>query len=96
MGINKYDRGSHQFTHYQRNPENPNTLSDNLVSSFFEDENQILWVGTRNGGLNKFDRNNNLLSNYKSIKKNSLSSTSITAIKPDGKAAYGLVLKTLV
>jgi len=41
------------FTHYQHLSNNPNTLSNNFVTSIYEDLRGILWVGTAYEGLNK-------------------------------------------
>jgi signal transduction histidine kinase/CheY-like chemotaxis protein/ligand-binding sensor domain-containing protein len=40
------------FIHYKNDPNNPNSLSSNLVLSIYEDKSGILWIGT-GGGLNK-------------------------------------------
>jgi signal transduction histidine kinase/ligand-binding sensor domain-containing protein len=61
-GLSRLDRtsapgpGPGQFTHYQYDPEDPYTLSSNVVLSIFEDREGILWIGTDGGGLNKLDR----------------------------------------
>ena len=44
--------GNVQFAHYQHDPQNPLTLSDNCVYSIYEDWQGTLWIGT-SGGLNK-------------------------------------------
>jgi signal transduction histidine kinase/ligand-binding sensor domain-containing protein/ActR/RegA family two-component response regulator len=56
-GINYFDKKSHQFTRYVH-LDGQNSLSDNRVGEFYEDENGILWIGTMNG-LNYFDRRTN-------------------------------------
>jgi len=40
------------FIHYENNPNNPNSLSSNIVLSIHEDKSGVLWIGT-GGGLNK-------------------------------------------
>ncbi|HMR41368.1 MAG TPA: two-component regulator propeller domain-containing protein [Ignavibacteria bacterium] len=46
--------------------ENSNDcISSNLVSTVFEDSNGTLWVGTKESGLDKFDRKNEKFKNYK-------------------------------
>lgn len=40
---------------FQYRPENPNSLSKNIVTSLYLDKTGILWVGTNGGGVNKFD-----------------------------------------
>lgn len=35
--------------------DNPYSLSEAEVKCIFQDQSQIMWVGTANGGLNKFN-----------------------------------------
>ena len=62
-GINKLVPGDSNestpsFIHYLNNPEDPTSLSNNLIWSIFEDSAGDLWIGTLGGGLNKFNRVN--------------------------------------
>ncbi|MCP4694204.1 MAG: response regulator [Desulfobacterales bacterium] len=43
-----------RFTHYRRDPDDPDSLSNDSVYSIYEDRNGTLWVGTDGGGLNRF------------------------------------------
>jgi PAS domain S-box-containing protein len=52
-GLNRYD--GHEFRPYTSDPNNPDTLSFNLVISICKDQSGIIWIGSRGGGLNKFD-----------------------------------------
>jgi ligand-binding sensor domain-containing protein len=54
-GLNKYD--GYTFTVYRSQPGNPDSLSDNAVSTLCEDRDGMLWVGTIGGGLTRFDPN---------------------------------------
>ena len=47
--------GPPQFTRYQHDPENPKSLSHDIVFSIYEDRAGKLWLGTWGGGLNRFD-----------------------------------------
>jgi two-component system sensor histidine kinase ChiS len=53
-GLNRYD--GYHFTTYLASPTAPQSLSDNIVTCLREDRRQNLWVGTRLGGLNRYDR----------------------------------------
>ena len=53
-GLARYD--GYSMVVYQWNPEDPNSLSDNIVNALCEDHAGALWVGTYSGGLNKFNR----------------------------------------
>jgi len=55
-GLNKFDLNTNKFTHYQHVPGDPYSIGNNIIRSIYEDKTGILWIGTRNGGLNKFDR----------------------------------------
>ena len=43
------------FRVFRRDPEDPRSLSDNVIMRLFEDSRKTLWVGTFQGGLNRFD-----------------------------------------
>jgi ligand-binding sensor domain-containing protein len=55
-GLNELDLSTEQFTHYKHNPDNPNSLSDNVITKVYEDADGNLWVGTENSGLNRLNR----------------------------------------
>jgi signal transduction histidine kinase/ligand-binding sensor domain-containing protein len=46
-GLNKYD--GYQFTVYRHDPDDPNTLSHDVVHALYEDQDGHLWVGTESG-----------------------------------------------
>ena len=54
-GLNRLDPETQQFTHYQTDPTNPNSLSNMRVRAIHQDQAGALWIGTFDGGLNKFD-----------------------------------------
>ena len=54
-GINKFDRSSSKFTHYNRSFETPNTLSSNIIYGVIKDSRNRLWLATRKG-VNVLDR----------------------------------------
>ncbi len=53
-GLIRYDGNDYRFFRHQ--PEDSTSISDNWVTCMFEDSKGQFWVGTRNGGLNLFDR----------------------------------------
>ncbi len=55
-GLDRFDRETEQFTHYQNDPNDLGTLSHNYVHAIYEDRSGAFWVGTGGGGLNRFDR----------------------------------------
>ncbi len=55
-GLVLFDIGSGNFTTYTNDPDDPESLSDNMVIYILEDSYGHLWLGTFNGGLNQLDR----------------------------------------
>jgi signal transduction histidine kinase/ligand-binding sensor domain-containing protein/DNA-binding response OmpR family regulator len=64
---------STSFTHYINNPNEPKSLSSNMVGPIFEDKSGNLWIGTWGGGLNRFDRVTEKFTHCKSDPNNSKS-----------------------
>ena len=53
INISLQDRDTYQIKYYQRDPDNPNSLSLNHVNPIIKSDPKTLWVGTIGGGLNK-------------------------------------------
>jgi len=53
-GLNRYD--GYDFKVYKKDLGNSNSLSYSIFWPLFEDSSERLWVGTRGGGLNLFER----------------------------------------
>lgn len=63
-GLNRYD--GYDFKPYQPDPDNPQSLSNNVVTAICEDNTRggrFLWVGTESG-LNKFDLETETFQHY--------------------------------
>ena len=61
-GLSVYDKRADTFTQYLHDPENPASISSNVLTAtgqkqqvIVEDADGAIWIGTENG-LNKFDR----------------------------------------
>ena len=56
-GLNKFkykdDQQAIKFTHIKNNSNDPNSLNNNNIATLFIDSDNIMWVGTWGGGLNK-------------------------------------------
>lgn len=70
-GLNKYD--GYNFTVYRNNPDDPLTLSNNCVLSILEDRYGNFWIGTRGGGVNRFDKKTERFYAFRNNPKDSLS-----------------------
>ena len=75
-GACKANEIASRFTHYQQGPNAPDrvagtppgnlaVLSDNLVTTIYQDSHSILWLGTSLGGLNRLDRNTGRITVYR-------------------------------
>ncbi|MCF6268458.1 MAG: histidine kinase [Melioribacteraceae bacterium] len=65
-GLNKYD--GYEFTVYNLDGDEGQTLSDNWIKSLTEDSEGNLWIGTGNGGINIF---NGTLNEFRQLKEDS-------------------------
>ena len=64
LNLNEYNENSPAFTHYQNDPENPNSLGFNTVHVIFEDSFGTLWLGTDRRGVDKFNRKTESFEHY--------------------------------
>ena len=46
-------------------PDDRKSISNNQVNVIYEDKTGSLWIGTYDGGLNRFDRKTNMFTNYR-------------------------------
>jgi ligand-binding sensor domain-containing protein len=82
-GLNRYD--GYKLKVYRHNPLDSNSLSDNFIWVLYEDTKGGIWVGTNNGGLNKFDSENERFIQYQYNPNDpySISNNNIRAIFED-------------
>ncbi|MBK9097909.1 MAG: response regulator [bacterium] len=55
-GIVRFDLASNKLKFYSNNPDNPESISNNIIRSMLPDGDDILWITTRGGGINKFNK----------------------------------------
>ncbi len=53
FGVDSLGHETHRFIRYTHDPDNPYSISSNIVTSIIEDDDDVIWVGTQKGGLNK-------------------------------------------
>lgn len=84
-GLVKYD--GYSFTSYKPDPNDPTSIGGRLVMALYEDRAGELWVGTRRGGLNRFDRATETFIRYMNDPDNptSLSFNAVGAIFEDSR-----------
>jgi ligand-binding sensor domain-containing protein/signal transduction histidine kinase len=100
LGLYHFDRRTERFTQlFQHDDTNPNSLSDNSVGAIYRDRGGLLWVGTRNGGLNILDFQQEQFGHFthRPADPDSLSSGKATAIyeEPNGILWVGLFPRAL-
>jgi signal transduction histidine kinase/ligand-binding sensor domain-containing protein/CheY-like chemotaxis protein len=61
-GLNRFDGTGVKL--YRNDPDNPNSLSNNVARALIVDQNGVLWIGTWGGGLNQFDREMDIFIRY--------------------------------
>lgn len=76
-----------EFKKYLNNHQKNNTLSSNNVFSIIPKNENELWIGTRLGGLNLFDKKSESFITYKNIENDpkSLSNNDILCLQTDSK-----------
>lgn len=65
-GLNRYNRFSDTFTRFRHAPDDPSSLSSNVIGwseLILEDNQGVLWVGTDNG-LNRYDPTTQTFARY--------------------------------
>ncbi len=53
-GLALFDRENDSFIHFVNTPRHADSLTDNHVSSIFEDHSRMLWISTFGGGTSRF------------------------------------------
>jgi ligand-binding sensor domain-containing protein/DNA-binding CsgD family transcriptional regulator len=61
-GLNKYD--GYGFEIFKPDPADPASLSHNEIWCLYQDRGGVLWVGTRGGGLNRFNAAEKTFTHY--------------------------------
>jgi ligand-binding sensor domain-containing protein/signal transduction histidine kinase len=79
------DNQNFQFQTFFSNFSDSNSLSDNYITTIYQDHLSYIWAGTYSEGLNRIDLKNNKITryNFKVNDYNTLSSNSITVIFED-------------
>jgi signal transduction histidine kinase/ligand-binding sensor domain-containing protein/DNA-binding response OmpR family regulator len=85
-GLDRFDPGTSTFTHYRHQPNNPNSLSDDIVNVILRDRRGRLWIGTNNG-LDRLDETSGEFVHFKNKPGNpkSLSDNVVRAIYEDSQ-----------
>lgn len=84
-GLNYHNKYLQKFDHYMYLPGSKNTINNNRVNTIFEEE-EYLWIGTE-GGLNVYNKRNNIFEYYRNEYNNpkSIGSNAIWSIYRDSR-----------
>jgi ligand-binding sensor domain-containing protein/signal transduction histidine kinase len=87
-GLKRYD--GYTFTIYRNEAHNANSLSHDFLQTICEDSTGNLWIGTFQGGLNRFDPDRKQFTRYRHnpLDQSSLSSDIVNSICQD---RYGVL-----
>ncbi len=85
-GLERFQISTETFTHYQHDPQNPNSLSNNtLQTAIYQDGQGMLWIPTSGGGLDRFDPRAETFTHFRYDPQNpaSLSSDTVNVVFED-------------
>ncbi|QJD96842.1 response regulator [Mucilaginibacter robiniae] len=83
-GVNIIDDKSQAFSFFAHDPFNPNSVVNNFILSFCEDEQHNIWIGTDGGGLSYWNTKVNQYTHYThSADLGSLSSNFVVSVLKD-------------
>ena len=93
-GLNRYD--GYEFKVFNHEPDDSTSISGSEVTTIFEDSRGLFWIGTKDAGLNIFNRRNNTF--CKIYAHDSIRLNSIWEIKetPNGAIILGTYPNTVV
>ena len=84
-GLYRYD--GYEYVHYQHDPYDSTSLSENWVESLYAGSDDKIWIGTFGGGLNRFDPETDTFTHFihESGNPTSLSQDTVTVILEDSR-----------
>ena len=86
-GLYRLHKSTGKTENYRPQPENPYSISSNVINDIMSDQSGVIWLATAHGGVNKIDLSRkpffNLSAQY--FNPNSLSSNLISGILKDSK-----------
>ncbi|MBD3414832.1 MAG: histidine kinase [Candidatus Aminicenantes bacterium] len=62
-GLSRFD--GYEFKPYYYDPDNPESIGYTALSCLYQDNNDILWIGTNGGGLSRLDQAQDIFVTYK-------------------------------
>jgi two-component system sensor histidine kinase ChiS len=89
-GLAAFDPRSMEVQFYLHDDQDPNSLSDNGIASFYVDNDGGYWIGTFTGGLNRFDPETQHFIHYQPDPDDpqSISNDTILSIRQDHQGIF--------
>lgn len=85
LNLENFDKNAPQFVYYQVEPLNPYSINDNFLWSIYKDKTGLIWIGTKDSGINKIDKGIQKFTHYQSnqILGNNLTNKDVWSIMQD-------------
>jgi len=85
LNLENFDKEAPQFAQYQVEPLNANSINDNFLQSIYKDKAGLIWIGSKDSGINKIDKGIQKFTHYQSnqIAGNNLTNKDIWSISQD-------------
>lgn len=86
-GLNRFDRSTNKFSHYQHQRGNNQSLASNFITRIAFDEQGNIWIATQNDGLDLFNPKLNKVVHYRNQKNDpkSISGNDIITVFRDSR-----------
>ncbi|UII19960.1 ligand-binding sensor domain-containing protein [Fulvivirga ligni] len=91
-GLVRFDKRDGKFKYFKHDPDDPSTISVNIVNKIVEDKFGKLWVGTWGGGVCEFDPQNSTFKRYgyDADEQGELKSTIVRSLLEDSRGRLWL------
>lgn len=85
LSLENFNQFNPQFIDYQVEPLNAYSINDNFLESIYKDNSGLIWIGTKDSGVNKIDRGIQKFTHYQSnqIAGNNLTNKDVWSVLQD-------------
>ncbi len=85
LNLENFDKNAPKFAQYQVEPLNAYSINDNFLQSIYKDKAGLIWIGSKDSGINKIDKGIQKFTHYQSnqIAGNNLTNKDIWSISQD-------------
>lgn len=85
LNLENFDKTAPQFAAYQVQPLNAYSINDNFLQSLYKDKAGLIWIGSKDSGVNKIDKGIQKFTHYQSnqLAGNNLTNKDVWSIMQD-------------